>query len=176
MQLTINGTVHEVADLSADESATDPEAMLLWTLRDELGLTGTKFGCGAGICGACTVHVNGVATRSCITPLAAVEGAEVRTIEGLASVAADGERELHPVQQAFIDHQVPQCGWCMSGQIMQASAFLANTPAPSEDEVVAAMGQNYCRCGCYVRIKSAVEEAATTMASNAAPAHQEVLA
>ena len=173
MQLTINGSVHQVAD--------DPEAMLLWALRDELGLTGTKFGCGAGICGACTVHVDGVATRSCITPLSAVEGTEIRTIEGLASVGADGGRELHPLQQAFIDHQVPQCGWCMSGQIMQAAAFLESSPTPNEDEIVAAMGQNYCRCGCYVRIKSAVEEVATKMATGESTAtvastSQEVLA
>ncbi|MEM7538181.1 MAG: (2Fe-2S)-binding protein [Chloroflexota bacterium] len=153
MQITINNEVHELAG--------DPNRSLLWTLRDELGLTGSKFGCGAGICGACTVHVDGVALRSCITPLTAVEDKAITTIEGLATENTDGSLTLHPVQQAFIDEQVPQCGWCMSGQIMTAAAFLTSNPAPSSDEVVNAMGQNYCRCGCYVRIKSAVEKAAS---------------
>jgi len=156
MQLRINGEVHEVAD--------DPSGMLLWALRDELGMTGTKFGCGAGICGACTVHVNGKAQRSCVTPLVTVADADIRTIEGLAP----SEEALHPVQQAFIDHQTPQCGWCMSGQIMQAAAFLEATPEPSDDEIVEAMGNNYCRCGCYTRIKSAVTQAAGEMAQAAA--------
>ncbi len=147
MQLTINGEQVTVADGSG--------RMLLWLLRDELGMTGTRFGCGAGICGACTVHVDGVAVRSCVTPLGQVEGKEIRTIEGLA----EGDR-LHPLQQAFIDHQVPQCGWCMSGQIMTAAAFLDANPNPSEDEIIEAMGSNYCRCGCYVRIKKAVVQAA----------------
>lgn len=159
MQITINGQPYAVAD--------DPSALLLWVLRDELGLTGTKVGCGAGLCGACTVHVDGVATRACLTPLAAVAGRDIRTIEGLASVAADGAMTLHPVQQAFIDEQVPQCGWCMSGQIMTAAAFLATTPTPSEEEIVEAMGSNYCRCGCYVRIKRAVTRAAEQLATNA---------
>lgn len=154
MQLTINNTVYEVAD--------DPSAMLLWVLRDELGLTGTKFGCGTGLCGACTIHVDGVATRACVTPLAAAAGRTIRTIEGLAPGA---DEALHPVQQAFIDEQVPQCGWCMSGQIMTAAAFLEQNPAPSEAEIINAMGNNYCRCGCYVRIKRAVTRAATQMAS-----------
>ena len=157
MQLTINGKDHAVEDAA--------ERLLLWVLRDELGYTGTRFGCGAGICGSCTVHVDGVATRSCITPLAAVEGKQIRTIEGLA-----GENGLHPVQQAFIDQQVPQCGWCMSGQIMTAAAFLEANPTASEEEIVDAMGNNYCRCGCYVRIKTAVQQAGLEMASR-----QEVL-
>jgi len=157
MQLTINGKDHAVEDAA--------ERLLLWVLRDELGYTGTRFGCGAGICGSCTVHVDGVATRSCITPLAAVEGKQIRTIEGLA-----GENGLHPVQQAFIDQQVPQCGWCMSGQIMTAAAFLEANPTASEEEIVNAMGNNYCRCGCYVRIKTAVQQAGLEMASR-----QEVL-
>lgn len=147
MQLTINGTQVDVAD--------GTERMLLWVLRDELGMTGTRFGCGAGICGACTVHVDGVATRSCVTPLALAEGKEIRTIEGLANGDV-----LHPVQQAFIDLQVPQCGWCMSGQIMAAAAFVDATPNPTDDQIVEAMGDNYCRCGCYVRIKAAVRQAA----------------
>ncbi len=158
MNLSINGESYTV-----DAAPTD---MLLWALRDELEMTGTKYGCGAGICGACTVHVDGMAMRSCITPLAAVAGKEIRTIEGLA----DGDA-LHPVQQAFVDAQVPQCGWCMSGQIMTAVAFLESTPSPTEEEVVTAMGNNYCRCGCYVRILSAVQAAAVKIT---ATAHQPV--
>ena len=156
MKLTINNESREVSGEAAD--------MLLWVLRDELEMTGTKFGCGAGICGACTVHVDGVATRSCITPLAAVEGKAIRTIEGLATGGA-----LHPVQQAFIDEQVPQCGWCMSGQIMTAAAYLESNKAPSEDEIVEAMGNNYCRCGCYVRILSAVKKGAELQKMAALP-------
>lgn len=156
MQLTINDTVYEVAD--------DPNAMLLWVLRDELGLTGTKFGCGAGICGACTVHLDGVAMRACVTPVAAAAGRTIRTIEGLAA-STDANGSLHPVQQAFIDEQVPQCGWCMSGQIMTAAAFLTQNPSPSEEDIINAMGNNYCRCGCYVRIKRAVTRAAEQMAT-----------
>ena len=155
MQLKINDTLYEVAD--------DPTAMLLWVLRDELGLTGTKFGCGAGLCGACTVHLDGAAVRACVTPVAAAEGRAIHTIEGLPATAADAA--LHPVQQAFIDEQVPQCGWCMSGQIMTAAAFLTQNPTPSEEEIINAMGNNYCRCGCYVRIKRAVTRAAEQMAA-----------
>ncbi len=157
MQLNINGAPVEVT--------SGPGDLLLWVLRDELGMIGTRFGCGAGICGACTVHVDGVATRSCITPLALVEGKQVRTIEGMAAADADGTLVLHPLQQAFIDVQVPQCAWCMSGQIMTAAAFLAQNPSPSEDEIVDAMGNNYCRCGCYTRIKRAVAQAAEQMAA-----------
>lgn len=153
MHLMINGEDREVS--------AEPADMLLWVIRDELAMTGTKFGCGAGICGACTVHIDGVATRSCITPLAALEGKAIRTIEGLASADT-----LHPVQQAFVDEQVPQCGWCMSGQIMTAAAFLASNPAPSEDEIVEAMGNNYCRCGCYVRILRAVKKGAALQSGN----------
>lgn len=160
MQLMINGESHEVAD--------NPNAPLLWALRDELGLTGTKYGCGVGICGACTVQIDGVAVRACVTPLAAAEGRNVKTIEGLATTAADGSITLHPVQQAFIDEQVPQCGWCMSGQIMTAAAFLAQNPNPSEEEITNAMGNNYCRCGCYVRIKRAVQGAAEQLATTEA--------
>jgi isoquinoline 1-oxidoreductase alpha subunit len=146
------------------EVAAGPGDLLLWVLRDELGLSGTRFGCGAGICGACTVHVDGVATRSCITPLTLVEGKEVRTIEGMATLADDGTITLHPIQQAFIDLQVPQCAWCMSGQIMTAASFLTQNPDPSEDEIIEAMGNNYCRCGCYTRIKRAIAQAAQEMA------------
>jgi isoquinoline 1-oxidoreductase alpha subunit len=157
MQLTINGETRTVKD--------NPDIPLLWVLRDELGLTGTKFGCGVGICGACTVHIDGQAARSCITTLAMAEGKDIRTIEGLATIDTDGARTLHAVQQAFIDEQVPQCGWCMSGQIMTAAAFLEQNPSPSGDEIIEAMGQNYCRCGCYVRIFSAVEKASQGGAS-----------
>ncbi len=156
MQLNINGAPVEVT--------SGPGDLLLWVLRDELGMIGTRFGCGAGICGACTVHVDGVATRSCLTPLALVEGKEIRTIEGMAEAGADGKFVLHPLQQAFIDVQVPQCAWCMSGQIMTAAAFLAQNPSPTEEQIVDAMGNNYCRCGCYARIKRAVAQAAEQMA------------
>lgn len=154
MKLTINGTDYDIA--------AEPPRPLLWVLRDELGLTGTKFGCGAGFCGACTVHINGQAVRSCVTPLTMVEG-EVRTIEGLSAVAADGTIALHPVQRAFLEDQVPQCSWCMSGQMMTAAAFLAKNQAPTEKEIVEAMSENYCRCGCYFRVKNAVAKAAQQM-------------
>lgn len=157
MDLTINGQKKEVSG----------EGALVWALRDELGLTGTKIGCAVGICGACTVMVDGVATRACVTPVSTLAGKQIRTIEGLA----EGEA-LHPVQQAFIDQQVPQCGWCMSGQIMTAAAFLENSPAASEAQVIDAMNRNYCRCGCYARIKTAVLDAQKQMAA----AREEVLA
>ena len=160
MELNVNGRNYTL-DVPAEER-------LLWVLRDWLGLTGTKFGCGVGICGACTVHINGAAVRSCLMPLAAVAGAEIRTIEGLAEGDGSGELALHPVQQAFIDHQVPQCGWCMSGQIMQAVSFLEQNPQPSEEETVRAMSGNYCRCGCYVRIRNAVQQAAEVAGSKEA--------
>ena len=152
MQLNINGEVREIAG--------HPDEKLLWVLRDELNMTGTKFGCGAGICGACTVQIDGVATRSCLLPVAAVVGKAVRTIEGLATCNADGTHTLHVLQQAFIDEQVPQCGWCMSGQIMTATALLANNPTPSAEQIDNALDNNYCRCGCYVRIRRAVAGAA----------------
>jgi isoquinoline 1-oxidoreductase subunit alpha len=151
MDLSINGKVRAV---SSSESS-----MLLWALRDELGMSGTKFGCGAGICGACTVLVDGIATRACVTPLSTLAGKKITTIEGLA----DGDT-LHPVQQAFIDAQTPQCGWCMSGQIMTAAAFLDVTPNPSPEQIDEAMGRNYCRCGCYHRIRQAVAQAASALA------------
>lgn len=153
MQLSINHQLYTVTD-------ADPDRLLLWVLRDELGLTGTKYGCGAGICGSCTVHVDGVATRACQTKLSAVANAQLQTIEGLATAEADGTVKLHPVQQAFIEAQVPQCSWCMSGQMMTAAAFLAQNPNPTQDEMLEAMDHNYCRCGCYARIKQAVLRAA----------------
>jgi len=144
--LTVNG-----APVSVDAA---PDTPLLWVLREHLGLTGTKFGCGAALCGACTVHVDGRAVRSCVTTLASVTGAAVTTIEGLS---ADGS---HPLQRAWIAEQVPQCGYCQSGQIMQAATLLASNPNPSREQIVAHMDGNLCRCGTYTRIVAAIERAA----------------
>ncbi|MEO8453225.1 MAG: (2Fe-2S)-binding protein [Gemmatimonadota bacterium] len=144
--LKINGK-----DVSVDVS---PDTPLLWVLRDALGYTGTKFGCGIGQCGACTVHLDGQPTRSCQIPLSAVGGKAVTTIEGLS---ADGS---HPVQKAWIQEQVPQCGYCQSGQIMSAVALLAKTPKPSDADIDAAMSGNICRCGTYQRIRKAIHSAA----------------
>ena len=130
------------------------ETPLLWVIRDELGLTGTKFGCGMAQCGACTVHVNGVPTRSCVTPVAAASGKKITTIEGL-SPAAD-----HPLQQAWIAEQVPQCGYCQSGQIMTAVALLAKNKKPSREQIVEHMKGNICRCGTYNQIVAAIQRAA----------------
>jgi aerobic-type carbon monoxide dehydrogenase small subunit (CoxS/CutS family) len=131
-----------------------PDTPLLWVLRDTIGLTGTKFGCGMALCGACTVHIDGEATRSCVTPVSAVANRKVTTIEGLS---ADGS---HPVQKAWVEHQVPQCGYCQSGQIMSASSLLARTPKPTDADIDAAMSGNICRCGTYQRIRSAIHAAA----------------
>jgi len=131
-----------------------PDTPLLWVLRDTLGLTGTKYGCGIGACGACTVHLDEVPVRSCQLPLSAIEGKKVITIEGLSE---DGS---HPVQQAWIQAQVPQCGYCQSGQIMSAVALLANTPRPTDQDIDAAMSGNICRCGTYNRIRWAIKVAA----------------
>ncbi len=136
----------------------EPEMPLLWALRDELGMTGTKFGCGIGNCGACTVHVDGNAARSCITPVSAVEGRDITTIEGLATaLGGDG---LTPVQQAWIDHQVPQCGYCQSGMIMAVSSLLARNPSPSDAEIDAGI-TNICRCGSYPRARKAIRALAS---------------
>ena len=143
--LRINGR-----DVAVD---ADPDTPLLWVIRDHVNLTGTKFGCGAGLCGACTVHLNGAAIRSCITALADVEGGEITTIEGLS---ADGS---HLVQQAWLAEQVPQCGYCQPGMIMAAAALLADTPAPSDADIEAAM-TNLCRCGTYDRVRRAIHRAA----------------
>jgi len=144
--LRVNG-----APRSFDGDVTMP---LLWYLRDELGLTGTKFGCGLALCGACTVHVNGAATRACVTPMATLEGANVTTIEGLSP------QGTHPVQLAWREQNVPQCGYCQTGQIMQAAALLAEKPKPTDQEIDAAMTNNICRCGTYARIRLAVHSAA----------------
>ena len=134
--------------------SAEPGTPLLWVLREHLGLTGTKFGCGAGLCGACTVHVDGRAVHACQTPLASVAGASVTTIEGLSSDAS------HPLQKAWIAEQVPQCGYCQSGQIMQAATLFAGNPDPTRDEIVAHMNGNICRCGTYTRIIAAIQRAA----------------
>jgi len=131
-----------------------PQTPLLWVLRDHLGMTGTKFGCGIAQCGACTVHLNGSATRTCVLPVSGAEGADIVTIEGLS------DNDDHPLQQAWREHQVPQCGYCQSGQIMQAADFLSRTPDPSDEEVTQAMAGNLCRCMAYVRIHRAVKRAA----------------
>ena len=133
---------------------SDPEMPLLWYLRDDLRLTGTRFGCGAGLCGACTVHVDGRAVRACQTPMRTAQGKSVTTIEGLS---ADGS---HPVQRAWAEHNVPQCGYCQSGQIMQAADLLARTPEPSDPDIDRAMAGNICRCATYNRIRAAIQTAA----------------
>ena len=131
-----------------------PNTPLLWVVREHLKLTGTKFGCGVGQCGACTVHIDGAATYSCLTPVSAVEGHEITTIEGLSG---DGS---HPLQRSWIAEQVPQCGYCQSGQIMRAADLLANNPQPNREEIIAHMSTNICRCGTYSRIIKAIERAA----------------
>jgi len=146
MKLSINGEVKRVS--------VDPAMPLLWVLRDFLDLTGTKFGCGLGLCGACTVHLDGEAVRSCQTEVGKVDGRKIRTIEGLAA-----DRN-HPVVRAWLDEQVPQCGYCQSGQIMQAAALLIENPKPSDEDINAAMVGNICRCGTYQRIRRAIHRAA----------------
>jgi aerobic-type carbon monoxide dehydrogenase small subunit (CoxS/CutS family) len=145
-RLVINGAPHEV------EIA--PDTPLLWVLRDKLNLTGTKYGCGIGACGACTVHLDGEAVRSCLTTISAVGERKIATVEGLSS------DNSHPVQRAWIAEQVPQCGYCQSGQIMQAAALLAKTPRPTDDQINEAMAGNLCRCGMYQRIRRAIHRAA----------------
>jgi aerobic-type carbon monoxide dehydrogenase small subunit (CoxS/CutS family) len=137
-----------------------PDTPLLWVLRDWLNLTGTKFGCGMALCGACTVHMDGTPIRSCSTPLSAVTGKQVTTIEGLSTGAG------HRLQQAWIAEQVPQCGYCQSGQLMSAAALLAAHPRPTDEEIDAAMSGNICRCGTYQRIRSAIHRAAATEVSD----------
>jgi isoquinoline 1-oxidoreductase alpha subunit len=131
----------------------DPGTPLLWVIRDHVGLTGTKYGCGAGLCGACTVHVNGKAQRSCQTAVSSVAGAKVVTIEGLSANSS------HPLQKAWIAEQVPQCGYCQSGQIMKAAELLAANPKPTREQIISHMDGNICRCGTYVRIVAAIERA-----------------
>ena len=180
ISLTVNGRA-----VSID---ADPEMPLLWALRDSLGLLGTKFGCGGGFCGACTVHVDGAATRSCTLPLSRATGHAIVTIEGLANASGVGGRAsgvgavqsglsagalaqsevgntLHPLQRAWVDLDVPQCGYCQAGQIMTAAALLARTPNPSDEQIAAAMQGNLCRCGTYMRIREAIKRAAAQVNS-----------
>ena len=146
MKVTINGVEHALD--------VEPDMPLLWALRDVLGLTGTKYGCGEALCGACTVHLDGHAVRACVTPMRRAEGRTVTTIEGLS---ADGQ---HPVQQAWLALRVPQCGYCQSGQMMTAAALLAATPKPTDADIDQSMAGNICRCGTYTRIRAAIKKAA----------------
>lgn len=150
MRLLINGEEREVD--------VEDDMPLLWVLRDELGLKGTKYGCGIAQCGACTVHMDGVAVRSCQVAAASAEGADVVTIEGLGS-----PETLHAVQEAWVEHQVAQCGYCQSGQIMQAASLLETNPEPTDDDIDIVMSGNLCRCGTYPRIRAAVKTAATKL-------------
>ena len=139
----------------------EPDTPLLWVIRDELGMTGTKFGCGQALCGACTVHLNGAPIRSCQTPLSAVAGQKVRTVESLS------KNNTHPLQVAWIKHDVPQCGYCQSGQLMSAAALLAKNRNPSDSDIDQAMSGNICRCGTYPRIRAAIKDAAASMRKQA---------
>lgn len=153
MQLQING--------QRTHADADPATPLLWVLRDQLNLTGTKFGCGIAACGACTVHVDGQAVRSCVTPVSAVQGKDIRTIESLGNA-----EKPHALQQAWIAEQVPQCGYCQSGMLMAAAALLARTPKPTDADIDAAMS-NICRCGTYQRVRAAIHRAANSVNSGA---------
>ena len=146
IELRINGVARKFEG--------DPDMPLLWYLRDELDLTGTKFGCGMGLCGACTIHVNGAAVRSCVTSLQSAAGKDITTIEGLSKTNS------HPLQKAWKEANVPQCGYCQSGQIMQAAALLKKTPKPTDKDIEEAMTGNICRCGTYQRIRAAIKVAA----------------
>jgi isoquinoline 1-oxidoreductase subunit alpha len=153
IKLTVNGAPHEFDG--------DPDTPLLWYLRDEIGLTGTRFGCGAALCGCCTVHVDDQATRSCSIRIGELDGRAVKTIEGL------GARGLHVLQQAWIELDVPQCGYCQSGQLMQAAALLAGNPNPSDIDIDEAMSGNICRCGTYLQIRAAIKQAAAKLHKDA---------
>lgn len=146
IELLVNHETHQVE--------VDQDTPLLWVLRDKLNLTGAKYGCGKGLCGACTVHINGEAIRSCLLPVSNAAGEEITTIEGLSP------ENSHPVQQAWINENVPQCGYCQAGQIMSAAALLARNPDPSDDDIDRAMSGNLCRCGTYLRIRKAIHQAA----------------
>ena len=153
MNLTINER-----SVAIDDAQVEPDMPLLWVLRDVLQMTGTKYGCGVAACGACTVHVDGVAVRSCVTPVSALQGKSVRTIEGLVGPAGP-----HPLQQAWVEHQVPQCGYCQSGMLMAAAALLETHRDPSDADIDAAM-TNLCRCGSYPRVRTAIKAAARQLA------------
>ncbi|HEX7114355.1 MAG TPA: (2Fe-2S)-binding protein [Steroidobacter sp.] len=155
MRLNVNGKEHDLGDI-------DPSTPLLWVLRDHLNLVGTKYGCGIAQCGACTVHLNDAAVRSCSLPASAAVGQRITTIEGLAG--PDGK--LHPLQAAWIEHDVPQCGYCQAGQIMSAAALLRQKPRPTDQDIDEAMSGNLCRCGTYLRIRKAIHAAAKALASD----------
>ena len=155
ISVTINDDAYELD--------VDPATPLLWAIREKAGLTGTKFGCGIAQCGACTVHLNGNPIRSCVTPVQVADGQQITTIEGVS-----GGEALHPVQQAWIDEQVPQCGYCQSGQIMSAVALLASNPDPSDADIDVAMRGNICRCGTYSRVRRGIKRAATAMGADPA--------
>jgi isoquinoline 1-oxidoreductase subunit alpha len=152
IHLTVNGKEHTVD--------VDPQMPLLWVIRDVIGLTGTKFGCGMAQCGACTVHLDGQATRTCVLPVSAAAGKQMLTIEGLS------ENRSHPVQKAWIKHQVPQCGYCHSGQIMSAVALLKENPKPTDTDIDSAMQGNICRCGTYTRIRQAIHTASAELSAS----------
>jgi aerobic-type carbon monoxide dehydrogenase small subunit (CoxS/CutS family) len=154
IDVSVNGKTHRVD--------VDPDTPLLWVIRESIGLPGTKYGCGMALCGACTVHLDGAAVRSCVTPVSAVRGKRVTTIEGLAQ----GGR-LHPVQDAWIEQDVPQCGYCQSGQVMSAAALLSKQRNPTDADIDAAMSGNICRCGTYQRIRAAIKQAAARMRKGA---------
>lgn len=147
INLKVNGKLYTID--------VDPQMPLLWAIRDFVGLTGTKFGCGMAQCGACTIHMDGVAMRSCVLPVSSAQGKDITTIEGL------GSDTLHPLQQAWIEEQVPQCGYCQSGQLMSAAALLKRNPAPDDAAIDAAMQGNICRCGTYDRIRTAIKKASS---------------
>ena len=155
IRLTVNGEKRQFDG--------DPEMPLLWYLREELQYTGTKYGCGQGLCGACTIHLNGKAVRSCQTPVRGAANQSITTIEGLSATAT------HPLQEAWREHRVPQCGYCQSGQLMQAAALLSEKPSPSDEEIESAMRGNICRCGTYQRIRAAVKDASAKMATQPRP-------
>jgi aerobic-type carbon monoxide dehydrogenase small subunit (CoxS/CutS family) len=154
IEVSVNGKRHRVD--------VDPDTPLLWVIRDEIGLPGTKFGCGMALCGACTVHLDGAAVRSCVTPVSATRGKRVTTVEGLAPAG-----RLHPVQAAWIEVDVPQCGYCQSGQVMSAAALLTRQRNPTDADIDGAMSGNICRCGTYQRIRAAIKLAATRMRKGA---------
>ncbi len=159
LEITVNNITHQL-DI-------EPDTPLLWVVRDELELKGTKFGCGLAQCGACTVHLDGKAIRSCVTPISAVAGRLITTIEGITpiseSIAPDEPKQLHVLQEAWIEQQVPQCGYCQSGQIMSAAALLEANPTPSDADIDIAMAGNVCRCGMYGRIRKAIHSASTKL-------------
>ena len=144
-------TIEFILNRKSVSTDDDPSTPLLWVVRDTFKLKGSKFGCGAGLCGACTMHIDGEAKRTCVTPISEISGKEITTIEGLGT-----PENMHPLQQAWTEISVPQCGYCQSGQIMSASSLLKNNPSPTAEEVDAAMAGNICRCGCYPRIKKAI--------------------